>query len=208
MAKTEEGGTKGNKKGRPLWTFVKNTSLLITVVMFVVVIVLTLDAYKFVSFRHAKFARKKLLTTLQYMDPALIESHTGMKVLPLEEYNVLSSSLSEARSKIRAANSELQEKYSETLKASVAVQNVKKDMEDLKKLEAEKAEEDKKAAEEAAKEAENKEAEKKEEQPKEEEKKEENAEAPKEEGEKAESENAEAPKEEGEKAESGVAKEG
>ena len=118
------------------------------------------------------------------MDPALIESHTGMKVLPLEEYNALSSSLSEARSKVRAANSELQEKYSETLKASVALQNVKKDMEDLKKLEAEKAEEDKKAAEEAAKEAE-----KKEELPKEE-------------------ENAEAPKEEGEKAESEVAKEG
>eukprot|EP00804_Cyclotella_cryptica_P002251 CCRYP_020535-RA/>CCRYP_020535-RA protein AED:0.03 eAED:0.03 QI:168/1/1/1/1/1/2/649/184 len=183
MGTIDEGGTKGNKKGRPLWTFVKNTSLLITVLFFVVVIVLTLDAYKFVSFRHAKFARKKLLTTLQYMDPAIIESHTGMKVLPIEEYNALTSSLSEARSQVRTANSELQEKYSDTLKASVAVQNVKKDIEDLKKLEAEKAEEDKKAAEAAAK-----------------------VEQPKEE-EKTPGDSAEAPKDEGEKAESDVATE-
>ena len=126
-----------------------------------------------------------------------------MKVLSLEEYNTLSSSLSEARSQVRAANSELQEKYSDTLKASVAVQKVKKDMEDLKKLEAEKAAEDKKAAEEAEKAAGDKksaeEAKKKEEQAKEEEKKEEE---PKEEA------NAEAPKEEGGKAESDVATEG
>jgi hypothetical protein len=47
----EEGGVKGNKKGRPLWTFVKNASFIMTAAMFLVTFVLVLDAYKFVSVR-------------------------------------------------------------------------------------------------------------------------------------------------------------
>ena len=47
----EEVGTKGNKKGLPIWSFVKNTSLVITICVFVLTSVLVLDAYKFVSVR-------------------------------------------------------------------------------------------------------------------------------------------------------------
>ncbi len=46
-----EMGTKGNKKGQPIWSFVKNTSLFITLCVFVLTSVLVLDAYKFVSVR-------------------------------------------------------------------------------------------------------------------------------------------------------------
>ena len=47
----EEGGVKGNKKGPPVWTFVKNASLAVTIFLFFITIVLVLDAYKFVSVR-------------------------------------------------------------------------------------------------------------------------------------------------------------
>ena len=46
-----EEGVKGNKKGVPVWTFVKNASLAITIFLFFFTIVLVLDAYKFVSVR-------------------------------------------------------------------------------------------------------------------------------------------------------------
>jgi len=51
MASPDEEGVKGNKKGVPVWTFVKNASLIITIFLFFFTIVLVLDAYKFVSVR-------------------------------------------------------------------------------------------------------------------------------------------------------------
>ena len=52
---SQEEGVKGNKKGVPVWTFVKNASLLITICLFFFTIVLVLDAYKFVSVRVSSF---------------------------------------------------------------------------------------------------------------------------------------------------------
>mmetsp|Transcript_20987 Transcript_20987/g.43065 ORF Transcript_20987/g.43065 Transcript_20987/m.43065 type:complete len:186 (+) Transcript_20987:265-822(+) len=152
MATPEEEGLKGNKKGRPIWTFIKNASLAMTVLMFIFTTVLILDAYKFVTIRHAKFARNKLLSTLRHMDPSLIESHTGLKVLTTEEYESLQSNLEKARSDIREVNTKVQEKFSEVLKASMELQNKKKDIEELKKLIAEKEAEKKDAPAEAPKE--------------------------------------------------------
>mmetsp|Transcript_5328 Transcript_5328/g.10907 ORF Transcript_5328/g.10907 Transcript_5328/m.10907 type:complete len:186 (-) Transcript_5328:226-783(-) len=152
MATPEEEGLKGNKKGRPIWTFIKNASLAMTVLMFIFTTVLILDAYKFVTIRHAKFARNKLLSTLRHMDPSLIESHTGLKVLTTEEYESLQSNLEKARADIREVNTKVQEKFSEVLKASMELQNKKKDIEELKKLIAEKEAEKKDAPAEAPKE--------------------------------------------------------
>ena len=140
MASEEEHpNAKYNKKGPAIWTFVKNAAFLVTLLLFVLSTVLILDAYKFVSVRHAKFARKKLMRTLQYMDPTIIESHTGFKVLSVEEYEKLQEELKEKRGKIREVNSELQAKYSEVLKATVEIEGTKKALEDLKKFEAEAA---------------------------------------------------------------------
>jgi len=100
---------------------------------FFLTVILVLDAYKFVSIRHAKFARKKVLATLQYMDPALIEAHTGMKALTTEEFNALNSELEDTRSKIREMNSQVQQKYSAILKTQLDIANMKKEIEDLKK---------------------------------------------------------------------------
>ena len=144
MASEEEHpNAKYNKKGPAIWTFVKNAAFLVTLLLFVLSTVLILDAYKFVSVRHAKFARKKLMRTLQYMDPTIIESHTGFKVLSVEEYDKLQEELKEKRGKIREVNSELQAKYSEVLKATVEIEGTKKALEDLKKFEAEAAAEKK-----------------------------------------------------------------
>ena len=84
--------------------------------------------------KHAKFARKKLLRTLQYMDPSIIEAHTGMKVLTLDEYNQHKDNLEKARSDVREMNTKVQEKFSEVLKASMELQNMKTDIDELKKL--------------------------------------------------------------------------
>ncbi|KAL7551265.1 hypothetical protein ACHAWF_014459 [Thalassiosira exigua] len=134
MGSPDEEGLKGNKKGRPVWTFVKNASLAITVFLFFFTIVLVLDAYKFVSVRHAKFARKKLLRTLQYMDPSIIEAHTGMKVLTKDEFAKLQEDLEKARKDVREMNTKVQAKFSDVLKTSMELQNMKQDMAELKKL--------------------------------------------------------------------------
>ena len=68
------------------------------------------------------------------MDPVLIESHTGMKVLTSEEYEKLSKDLEEARGKIREMNNQVQQKYSEVLKTSMEIQSMKKDIEQLKEF--------------------------------------------------------------------------
>ena len=68
------------------------------------------------------------------MDPVLIESHTGMKVLTSEEYDKLSKDLEEARGKIREMNNQVQQKYSEVLKTSMEIQSMKKDIEQLKEF--------------------------------------------------------------------------
>ena len=47
----DDEGTKGHKRGRPLWSFVKNASLAVTCLLFLVCLILVLDAYKFVSVR-------------------------------------------------------------------------------------------------------------------------------------------------------------
>mmetsp|Transcript_7208 Transcript_7208/g.13080 ORF Transcript_7208/g.13080 Transcript_7208/m.13080 type:complete len:161 (+) Transcript_7208:99-581(+) len=138
MGSPDEEGLKGNKKGRPVWAFVKNASLAITIFLFFFTIVLVLDAYKFVSVRHAKFARKKLLRTLQYMDPSIIEAHTGMKVLTKDEFSGLQTDLEKARKDVREMNTKVQEKFSDVLKTSMELQNMKTDIDELKKLIAEK----------------------------------------------------------------------
>lgn len=84
--------------------------------------------------QHANFARKKLLTTLQYMDPSLIESHTGMKLLTNEEFEKLSTDLAEARNKIRIMNSQVQQKYSEVFKANSEIKTLKENIEGMKKF--------------------------------------------------------------------------
>mmetsp|Transcript_938 Transcript_938/g.1954 ORF Transcript_938/g.1954 Transcript_938/m.1954 type:complete len:138 (-) Transcript_938:292-705(-) len=134
MGSPDEGGVKGNKKGVPVWSFVKNASLVITIFLFFFTIVLVLDAYKFVSVRHARFARKKLLRTLQYMDPSIIEAHTGMKVLTKEDFDILQTNLETARKDVREMNTKVQEKFSDVLKTSMELQNMKQDVEELKKL--------------------------------------------------------------------------
>jgi len=134
MVSIDEEGVKGNKKGVPVWSFVKNASLVITIFLFFFTIVLVLDAYKFVSVRHARFARKKLLRTLQYMDPSIIEAHTGMKVLTKEDFDILQTNLETARKDVREMNTKVQEKFSDVLKTSMELQNMKQDVEELKKL--------------------------------------------------------------------------
>mmetsp|Transcript_27591 Transcript_27591/g.35503 ORF Transcript_27591/g.35503 Transcript_27591/m.35503 type:complete len:136 (+) Transcript_27591:48-455(+) len=131
---SDNDDASGKRKGRKVWLFVKNASMALTVFMFFLTVILVLDAYKFVSIRHAKFARKKVLTTLQYMDPALIEAHTGMKVLTNEEFESLNSELEETRSKIREMNGLVQQKYSAVLKAQMDLQNMKSEIEELKKV--------------------------------------------------------------------------
>eukprot|EP00956_Cyclotella_meneghiniana_P018431 scaffold30656_cov62-Cyclotella_meneghiniana.AAC.7 len=150
MASEEDASAKYNKKGPAIWRFVKNAAFIVTLLFFLLSAVLILDAYKFVSVRHANFARKKLMTSLQYMDPTIIESHTGFKVLGMEEYNGMQEELKEVRKNIREANMELMKKYTEVLKASSEIETTKKALEDLKKFEAEAEEEKKKAEEEAA----------------------------------------------------------
>ena len=51
MASDDEEGTKGNRKRVPIWSIVKNASFAITACFFVLLIVLSLDAYKFISVR-------------------------------------------------------------------------------------------------------------------------------------------------------------
>jgi len=68
------------------------------------------------------------------MDPALIEAHTGMKVLTNEEFESLNSELEETRSKIREMNGLVQQKYSLVLKAQMDLQNMKSEIEELKKV--------------------------------------------------------------------------
>eukprot|EP00985_Skeletonema_marinoi_P008032 scaffold3582_cov143-Skeletonema_marinoi.AAC.1 len=131
---SDNDDASGKRKGRKVWLFVKNASMALTVFMFFLTVILVLDAYKFVSIRHAKFARKKVLTTLQYMDPALIEAHTGMKVLTNEEFESLNLELEETRSKIREMNGQVQQKYSAVLKAQMDLQNMKSEIEELKKV--------------------------------------------------------------------------
>mmetsp|Transcript_28341 Transcript_28341/g.53496 ORF Transcript_28341/g.53496 Transcript_28341/m.53496 type:complete len:140 (-) Transcript_28341:359-778(-) len=88
--------------------------------------------------QHAKFARKKLLRTLQYMDPSIIEAHTGMKVLTKDEFSGLQTDLEKARKDVREMNTKVQEKFSDVLKTSMELQNMKTDIDELKKLIAEK----------------------------------------------------------------------
>jgi len=68
------------------------------------------------------------------MDPALIEAHTGMKVLTIEEFDSLNKDLEESRGKIRAMNAQVQQKFSEVLKAQSTINNMKSELEELKKL--------------------------------------------------------------------------
>jgi len=84
--------------------------------------------------QHAKFARKKLLRTLQYMDPSLIEAHTGMKVLTKEEFEALEEELKKSRSGVRDLNVKVQEKFSAVLKTSMEVQNMKGEIEEMRGL--------------------------------------------------------------------------
>ena len=51
MASDDDEGTKGNRKRVPIWSIVKNASFAITACFFVLLIVLSLDAYKFISVR-------------------------------------------------------------------------------------------------------------------------------------------------------------
>ena len=65
MATDDEEGTKGNRKRVPIWSIVKNASFAITAGFFVLLIVLSLDAYKFISVRVSWLAFV-LQPTLEY----------------------------------------------------------------------------------------------------------------------------------------------
>jgi len=137
MASPDEKGVKGNRKGRgtkPVWAYVKNASLAASTIVFVLTIVLALDAYKFVSVKHAKFARRKLLRTLQYMDPSIIEAHTGMKVLTRDEFDDLHIDLEKARKEYRQLNLLEKKKVDEVRKSSDELRAAKRDYEELTKL--------------------------------------------------------------------------
>ncbi|KAL3822656.1 hypothetical protein ACHAXA_001809 [Cyclostephanos tholiformis] len=138
MASEDEDGTKGNRKRIPVWSIVKNASFVITASFFILCIVLSLDAYKFISVRQAKYARKKLLTGLQYMDPSIIEAHTGMKVLTKAESANLTSTLDAGRLKVREARIELSRVSNEYEKIAREVDTMKAESEEMKKIIAEK----------------------------------------------------------------------
>ncbi len=98
--------------------------------------------------QHAKFARAKIFQTLQSMDPTIIESHTGMKVLTNDEYTQLQSNLDSSRREARQMNSKVQLKFSQVLETATAVEKMKTDIEELKKVIEEKEKEsDKKSGE-------------------------------------------------------------
>ena len=68
------------------------------------------------------------------MDPSIIEAHTGMKVLTKDEFTTLQTDLENARKQVREMNTKVQEKFSDVLKTSMELQNMKQDIEELKKL--------------------------------------------------------------------------
>jgi len=72
------------------------------------------------------------------MDPSIIEAHTGMKVLTKDEFSGLQTDLEKARKDVREMNTKVQEKFSDVLKTSMELQNMKTDIDELKKLIAEK----------------------------------------------------------------------
>lgn len=96
--------------------------------------------------KHAKFARAKIFQTLQSMDPTIIESHTGMKVLTNEEYTQLQTNLDKSKSEARQINAQVQLKFAKLLETTTAVEKMKKNIEELKKAIEEKEKEDADAA--------------------------------------------------------------
>ena len=70
------------------------------------------------------------------MDPSIIEieAHTGMKVLTKDEFTQLQTDLEKALTEVREMNTKVQEKFSDVLKTSRVLQNMKTDIEELKKL--------------------------------------------------------------------------
>jgi len=92
--------------------------------------------------KHAKFARAKIFQTLQSMDPTIIESHTGMKVLTNEEYTQLQTNLDKSKSEARQINAQVQLKFAKLLETTTAVEKMKKNIEELKKAIEEKEKED------------------------------------------------------------------
>ena len=87
------------------------------------------------------------------MDPTIMESHTGMKVLSTDEYTQLQSELDKSRKDARQMNAQVQLKFSQVLETTTAVEKMKKDIEELKKMigekEADAAEVEKKGADDA-----------------------------------------------------------
>ena len=51
MGSDNDDDANGKRKGRKVWLFVKNATILLTIFMFFVTVILVLDAYKFVSIR-------------------------------------------------------------------------------------------------------------------------------------------------------------
>jgi hypothetical protein len=68
------------------------------------------------------------------MDPTIMESHTGMKVLSTDEYTQLQSELDKSRKDARQMNAQVQLKFSQVLETTTAVEKMKKDIEELKKM--------------------------------------------------------------------------
>lgn len=61
-----------------------------------------------------------------------------MKVLTKGEFDTLQTDLEKARKDVREMNTKVQEKFSDVLKTSMELQNMKQDIEELKKLISEK----------------------------------------------------------------------
>mmetsp|Transcript_18724 Transcript_18724/g.32188 ORF Transcript_18724/g.32188 Transcript_18724/m.32188 type:complete len:146 (+) Transcript_18724:166-603(+) len=137
MASDEEEGVKGNKKGMKVgidWHLIKGISLGVMVLVFFFTVVLMMDAYKYISIRHAKAVRKTIIGSLQYMEPTIIEAHTGMKVLTIEEYDKVHDDLEKARKESREMNTKVQEVFSKILQKHMEMEGINKEVEELRKL--------------------------------------------------------------------------
>jgi membrane-associated HD superfamily phosphohydrolase len=84
--KNETASANNNKKHKQFNR--KKQAGIMSVIFLVAVLmvgVLVLDAYEYISVKVAKDARTTVYATIKEVDPAIIEQQIGMKILSLEE---------------------------------------------------------------------------------------------------------------------------
>lgn len=82
VSKIDKKGSGGGGGG-----MCSNCCRLIFLVAAVLVGVLVLDAYEYISVKVAKDTRTTLYAKMKELDPAVIEQQIGMKILAMEDYN-------------------------------------------------------------------------------------------------------------------------